>query len=280
MCHVGSLDNRIQREGEFLSNVLTGWNFGDGHCLDERLIAGWQERCQYEPGDVVAVFTESQSDVQQDHAVPRDRCCAGHVEKGWYHNDDAYNTQPWLPDGPIPHTVTWRMPGYEPQGVPHPGDARRELSVDHDGTWLIPRAASWRRAAIGRPPATRRRPARAWDDASDHHVTSAIVVGSGPNGLAAAARLARAGLDVTVLEASDTIGGGTRSSEMIVPGLVHDHCSAFHPIAAASPYLSTLPARRARAAVVAADHRLRTPARRRFGRRAQPVDRPHRRCAR
>ncbi|HSH10500.1 MAG TPA: NAD(P)/FAD-dependent oxidoreductase, partial [Ilumatobacter sp.] len=53
-------------------------------------------------------------------------------------------------------------------------------------------------------------------------------------------RLARAGLEVTVLEAADTIGGGTRSSEMIVPGLVHDHCSAFHPIAAASPFLSGL----------------------------------------
>jgi phytoene dehydrogenase-like protein len=71
-------------------------------------------------------------------------------------------------------------------------------------------------------------------------VSAAIVVGSGPNGLAAAARLARAGLDVTVLEASDTIGGGTRSSEMIVPGLLHDHCSAFHPIAAASPFLTEL----------------------------------------
>ncbi len=71
-------------------------------------------------------------------------------------------------------------------------------------------------------------------------MTSAIVVGSGPNGLAAAARLARAGLDVTVLEASDEIGGGTRSSEMIVPGLVHDHCSAVHPIAAASPYFGEL----------------------------------------
>ena len=71
-------------------------------------------------------------------------------------------------------------------------------------------------------------------------MSSAIVVGSGPNGLAATARLARAGLDVTVLEASDTIGGGTRSSEMIVPGLVHDHCSAFHPVAAASPFLNGL----------------------------------------
>ncbi len=71
-------------------------------------------------------------------------------------------------------------------------------------------------------------------------MSSAIVVGSGPNGLAAAARLARAGVEVTVLEATDSIGGGTRSSEMIVPGLLHDHCSAFHPIAAASPFLTTL----------------------------------------
>ena len=71
-------------------------------------------------------------------------------------------------------------------------------------------------------------------------MSSAIVVGSGPNGLAAASRLARAGLEVTVVEASDTIGGGTRSSEMIVAGLVHDHCSAVHPLAAGSPFLNGL----------------------------------------
>lgn len=63
----------------------------------------------------------------------------------------------------------------------------------------------------------------------------AIVVGSGPNGLAAAARLARAGLDVTVLEAAETVGGGTRSSVKIQPNLIHDEASAFHPLAVASP---------------------------------------------
>ncbi len=65
---------------------------------------------------------------------------------------------------------------------------------------------------------------------------SAIVVGSGPNGLAAALELARAGVSVTVLEAAATIGGGTRTSELTVPGLLHDHCSAAHPMGVGSPF--------------------------------------------
>jgi phytoene dehydrogenase-like protein len=71
-------------------------------------------------------------------------------------------------------------------------------------------------------------------------VTSAIVVGSGPNGLACAAALVRAGLDVTVLEADAAIGGGTRSAELTVPGVLHDVCSAVHPMAAGSPFLRSL----------------------------------------
>lgn len=71
-------------------------------------------------------------------------------------------------------------------------------------------------------------------------MTDAIVVGSGPNGLAAAAALARAGVKVTVLEAADAIGGGTRTSELTVPGVLHDHCSAVHPMGVGSPLLNLL----------------------------------------
>ncbi|MER6991324.1 NAD(P)/FAD-dependent oxidoreductase [Saccharopolyspora hirsuta] len=68
----------------------------------------------------------------------------------------------------------------------------------------------------------------------------AVVVGSGPNGLAAAVVLARAGVRVTVLEAADEIGGGTRTVEAIVPGMLHDQCSAVHPMAAGSTFLRSL----------------------------------------
>ena len=69
----------------------------------------------------------------------------------------------------------------------------------------------------------------------------AIVVGSGPNGLAAAITLQQKGLSVLLLEAKDTIGGGLRSAELTLPGFTHDICSAIHPLAAASPFFETLP---------------------------------------
>lgn len=71
----------------------------------------------------------------------------------------------------------------------------------------------------------------------------AVVVGSGPNGLSAAIVLARARLSVLVLEANATIGGGTRSLELTLPGFLHDVCSAVHPMAVASPFFRSLPLR-------------------------------------
>ena len=69
----------------------------------------------------------------------------------------------------------------------------------------------------------------------------AVVVGSGPNGLAAAITFAQAGRSVLVLEARETIGGGCRSAELTLPGFVHDVCSAIHPLGLGSPFFETLP---------------------------------------
>jgi phytoene dehydrogenase-like protein len=69
----------------------------------------------------------------------------------------------------------------------------------------------------------------------------AVVIGAGPNGLSAAIALARAGRQVVVYEALDTIGGGARSAQLTLPGFVHDVCSAVQPFAIASPFWRTLP---------------------------------------
>jgi phytoene dehydrogenase-like protein len=69
----------------------------------------------------------------------------------------------------------------------------------------------------------------------------AVVVGSGPNGLAAAILLQQRGLSVLLIEAKSDIGGGLRSAELTLPGFVHDVCSSIHPLGIASPFLSSLP---------------------------------------
>lgn len=73
------------------------------------------------------------------------------------------------------------------------------------------------------------------------HAYDAVVVGSGPNGLAAAITLARAGRAVLVIEGRDTVGGGMRTAELTLPGFRHDICSAVHPLGVASPFFRSLP---------------------------------------
>ncbi|MBM9507034.1 phytoene desaturase family protein [Actinacidiphila acididurans] len=72
-------------------------------------------------------------------------------------------------------------------------------------------------------------------------MADAVVVGAGPNGLTAAVELARAGLSVQLYEAADTIGGGSRTEELTLPGFRHDTCSAVHPFGIGSPVFRTLP---------------------------------------
>ncbi|HET7480062.1 MAG TPA: NAD(P)/FAD-dependent oxidoreductase [Rubrobacteraceae bacterium] len=76
---------------------------------------------------------------------------------------------------------------------------------------------------------------------TERGVYDAVVVGSGPNGLAAAVELARSGRSVAVLEAGETIGGAVRSAELTLPGFVHDLGSAIHPLGFASPFFKSLP---------------------------------------
>src|SRR6476469_4433476 len=94
-------------------------------------------------------------------------------------------------------------------------------------------------APRARPP--RRRRPRQNPAALAERRDRAVVVGAGPNGLAAAIVLARAGRAVTVLEGADTVGGGSRSAELTLPGFVHDTCATVHALALASPFLRTLP---------------------------------------
>lgn len=71
----------------------------------------------------------------------------------------------------------------------------------------------------------------------------AVIVGAGPNGLAAAITLQRAGLEVLLVEGKDRVGGGLRSEEFTAPGFIHDVCSAIHPLGIASPFFTKLPLR-------------------------------------
>lgn len=114
MNHVDDLDNYHLREGEMMCTHFVGWQFGDGHLFDEFTIAAIQKRCNFEPGEWVTVWTEAQPLHKKTLEYKVIDAALGVVERGHYVVADAVAQQPWLPDGPIDYTVTWRKPGYEP----------------------------------------------------------------------------------------------------------------------------------------------------------------------
>jgi uncharacterized membrane protein YkgB len=104
------LDSRTVREAEFGCNSVIGFNFGDGHLHDAQLIAALQKRIGFAPGEFVVCWVESQaihSSVQHYQLID---AALGVVERGYWKVADAVAEQPWLPNGPIPLTVTWRAP--------------------------------------------------------------------------------------------------------------------------------------------------------------------------
>lgn len=114
--HLDSMENYRLREGEVVCTALVGWQFGDGHLFDERTIASVQARCHFEPGEMVMAYTESQPIHKKTVEYRVVDAALGVVERGYYRVADAVSVQPWIPDGPIPHVVTWRLEGYEPAG--------------------------------------------------------------------------------------------------------------------------------------------------------------------
>ncbi|MEX7474088.1 DUF3556 domain-containing protein [Mycobacterium adipatum] len=105
------IDTRTVREAEFICNSLIGFNFGDGHLHNEDMIAAVQREAQFEPGELIVVWVESQawgSKVQHYKVID---AALGVIERGTWKVADAVEAQPWLADGPIPTEVNWSRTG-------------------------------------------------------------------------------------------------------------------------------------------------------------------------
>jgi len=127
------IDHYTLREAEFSTNCIVGFNFGDGHMHDARFIESLQQRCRFQPGEFLVVWIESQP-VQRSYLRYQVIDAAlGVVERGTYRVDDAIVEQPWLPNGPIPVNVEWRLRGYERVRYPRPELSAGEPSWDATG---------------------------------------------------------------------------------------------------------------------------------------------------
>ena len=120
--HLPDIDTRTVREAEFVCNSLVGFNFGDGHLHNEDLIRAVQAQANFEPGELVVAWVESQPVHRGDQAYQVIDAALGVIERGTWQVANAVAEQPWLPNGPIPVQVTWSRAG-----------ALQAVSEQHDG---------------------------------------------------------------------------------------------------------------------------------------------------
>ena len=102
------IDEYTIREAEFACNSLVGFNFGDGHMHNYRMIEALQRRCNFAPGEFTVVWVESQPIGKKTQEYMVIDAAQGVIERGTWNVADAVAEQPWLPNGPIPMNVTWR----------------------------------------------------------------------------------------------------------------------------------------------------------------------------
>jgi uncharacterized membrane protein YkgB len=103
------IDQRDVREGEIVCNTLVGFNFGDGHLHNEDLIRAVQDEAAFEPGELIVVWVESQPIHHRVQHYKVIDAALGVIERGTWQVADLVAEQPWLPNGPIPLEVTWRL---------------------------------------------------------------------------------------------------------------------------------------------------------------------------
>jgi hypothetical protein len=108
------IDHRTVREAEVVCNTLIGFNFGDGHLHDEDLIEAVQDEAQFEPGELIVVWVESQPIQRRVQEYKVIDAALGVIERGTWKVEDTINEQPWLPNGPIPLNVTWTQARVRP----------------------------------------------------------------------------------------------------------------------------------------------------------------------
>jgi hypothetical protein len=107
------IDTRTVREGEMSCNTIIGFNFGDGHLHNEDLIRAIQTEAQFEPGEFVIAWVESQPIHKKTQEYKLIDAALGVIQRGTWNVADLVEEQPWLPNGPIPLNVTWQRTGID-----------------------------------------------------------------------------------------------------------------------------------------------------------------------